>query len=148
MRSSLPRNAGFTLIELMIVVAIVAILAAIALPAYQDYVKRGYLVEGTQQLASARAKLEQYYQDARRYDTNGAYTSPCDTLSSTNTPRWSFACSGQNQTGYLVTAQGLGPISNFTYTIDQTNLQKTTSLPTGWGSVPQNCWITKKGGTC
>ena len=65
---------GFTLIELMIVVAIVAIIAAVAIPAYGDYVVRGKLVDATTQLSDGRIKLEQFFQDNRAYDSAG---SPC-----------------------------------------------------------------------
>ncbi|HTS84956.1 MAG TPA: prepilin-type N-terminal cleavage/methylation domain-containing protein, partial [Usitatibacter sp.] len=56
---------GFTLIEVMIVVAIIAILAAIAVPSYQDYVTRGRIIEATGGLGDARNKMEQYFQDNR-----------------------------------------------------------------------------------
>src|SRR5476649_1652588 len=58
---------GFTLIELMITVAVIGILLKIALPAYTDYVKRGKLVEGTSTLSDGRVKMEQYFQDNRTY---------------------------------------------------------------------------------
>ncbi len=62
---------GFTLIELMIIVAIVSILAAVALPAYGDYVRRGQLPEAFAGMSDLRVKMEQYYQDNRNYGTNG-----------------------------------------------------------------------------
>jgi type IV pilus assembly protein PilA len=56
------KNAkGFTLIELMIVVAIIGILAAIALPAYQDFTKRGHVSEGMGLAASAKTAVVEYY---------------------------------------------------------------------------------------
>jgi type IV pilus assembly protein PilE len=151
MRSSSSRNAGFTLLELKIVVSIIAILTAIALPSYHDYVIRGNLVDGTQQLAAYRAQMEQYFQDARSYADKGtAFKSPCDSPS-TAYPNWTFSCNGtQGDAGYTWTASGVSgrPTSNFKFTIDQNNNQVTTQLPTGWGSYPQSCWITKKGGSC
>ncbi|KZE34866.1 pilin [Crenobacter luteus] len=52
---------GFTLIELMIVVAIIGILAAIAIPAYQDYTKRAHVSEGLQLAAGAKTAVTEYY---------------------------------------------------------------------------------------
>ncbi|SDG87447.1 type IV pilin protein [Pseudomonas abietaniphila] len=58
---------GFTLIELMITVAIVAILAAIAYPSYTDYVRRGYRSEGIALLNDAAAKVERFYAQNNTY---------------------------------------------------------------------------------
>ena len=52
---------GFTLIELMIVVAIIGILAAIALPAYQDYTKRSHVSEGLTLAGAAKASVTEFY---------------------------------------------------------------------------------------
>jgi len=62
---------GFTLIELMIVVAIIGILAAVALPAYQDYTKKSKFAEVVTQVGAARTAVELCYQ------TEGALTT-CD----------------------------------------------------------------------
>jgi type IV pilus assembly protein PilE len=63
---------GFTLIEVMIVVAIVAILAAVAYPSYTRYVARSHRNQLKVQLASAQQWLERVYADSYRYDKNAA----------------------------------------------------------------------------
>lgn len=55
------KQQGFTLIELMIVVAIVGILAAIAIPAYQDYTVRAKVTEGLNAVAPAKQSVSEYY---------------------------------------------------------------------------------------
>ena len=59
----MKKQQGFTLIELMIVVAIIGILAAIAIPAYQDYTIRAQVSEGLNLSAGAKAAVTEYYQD-------------------------------------------------------------------------------------
>src|SRR2546422_499994 len=54
---------GFTLIELMIVVAIIGILAAIAIPAYQDYIARAQVTDGVELLGGLKTPLAEYYAD-------------------------------------------------------------------------------------
>lgn len=66
---SMKRGAqkGFTLIELMIVVAIIAILSAFALPAYQDYTIRTRVAEGLNLASSAKAAVTEYYTNFRAW---------------------------------------------------------------------------------
>ena len=78
----MKRNQGFTLIELMIVVAIIAILAAIALPAYQDYVARSQVTEGFSLSTDARMAIVVYHADKASYpiDNTQAGISPAASI--------------------------------------------------------------------
>jgi type IV pilus assembly protein PilA len=63
---------GFTLIELMIVVAIIGILAAVAIPAYQDYIARAQVSEAVSLSASAKTPLAEYFSDKGAWPTNAS----------------------------------------------------------------------------
>ncbi|MEJ8858356.1 type IV pilin protein [Variovorax robiniae] len=68
------RKAGFTLIELMIVVAVVAILAAIALPAYSQYVKRSNRAQVRAEVLKGEGWLERYFTENNRYSSTPTAT--------------------------------------------------------------------------
>lgn len=66
------RQSGFTLIEVMITVVIISILASIAYPSYQEFVKRGNRTEGQAFLNEASARQERYYAQNNEYITSDA----------------------------------------------------------------------------
>ena len=152
------KQRGFTLIELMITVAIVGILVAVAMPAYKNYVIRGKLVAGTNALASMRASMEQYYQDNRTYMTvsSPSIVTPCVSAAVSSSTSISFnvncyaASDAPSATSYTLRATGTGTVAGAVYTVDQSNNMTTVALPTSWGSVPaaNGCWIMRKGDSC
>ncbi len=93
---------GFTLIELMIVVAIVGILAAIALPAYQDYTVRAKVSEVLARGAEAKTSIQEFYASKERFPSN--LQSAGLTSAGTNWVKKSggMSVSGSNGTNYKI----------------------------------------------
>ncbi|HET7527700.1 MAG TPA: type IV pilin protein [Burkholderiaceae bacterium] len=148
--STQPRRhaAGFTLIEMMVAMVMVAILASIAIPSYRSYVRRGQLAEAFTTLADMRVKMEQSYQDNKSYGTAN-----CPTLAPTYGAfpvagkYFTIACGnlGTGQT-YTLTATGVtgGLTAGFTYTLNQDGRKGTTSFDGQSSSA--TCWLTKAAG--
>ena len=136
-------SRGFTLIELMVVVAIIAILSAIALPSYSDYIVRGKITEAVAGLSDIRVRMEQYFQDNRSYVSAGT---ACGAALPGNTSNFTFACSGAADT-YTATATGAGSMNGFVYTVDQSNARQTTGVISGW-AISTTCWVLKRDGSC
>lgn len=149
---------GFTLIEIMIAVAIIGILAAIAVPQYQQYVMSSRITTATTGLSEMRLKMEQYFQDNRTYAGDGACAEPG---SATVAPRpadtqfFKFECTDpRDQRNYKVTATGLSTMDGFVFTLEMRNnqlIRTTTAVPTakGWSLPnPNNCWARNKSGNC
>lgn len=141
------RVKGFTLIEVMIVVAIVAILAAIALPAYSDYIRRGKIIDATSKLASMRVKLEQWFLDYRTY-AGACAAPPTGILPATAADDlFTITCPTLTAGTFLIQADGIASkgMGGFQYTIDQQN-NKVSTGPDGYSNP--SCWATRRDGSC
>lgn len=121
---------GFTLIELMITVTIVAILAAIAYPSYTRYVQRGYRSEGIALLNDATARIERYYAQNNSYDI-GTDLSKIGLAAASSTGKYSLSVTS-SATSYAFSAAPQGAQANDTcgtLTINQAG-NKTSSAGT------------------
>lgn len=135
------KQDGFTLMELMVAMAVVAILAAIALPNYTAFVQRGKLAEATSNLAAMRVLMEQYFMDNRTYAGG-----PCSAPGPAK--YFSYACNpAATAATYTLVATGNAGagMSGFGYSIDEANNRQTTAYPGGSG-LPVACWMASSAG--
>ena len=164
----MQRPTGFTLIELIVTVAIIAILAGIALPSYTSYIVRGKITEATSNLLAMRTKMEQYFQDNRMYvSPGGGVLAPCAPGSSVPLPvlpHFNVTCPTLTATTYVIRADGgvdaLGNVIDNTLVglrleINEANQRFTRTVPAGWpissenlAAFPKQCWVSKNNGDC
>lgn len=138
---SLSRQRGFTLIEVMVVVAVIGVLSAIAYPSYRDYVLRGQIAEGTAGLMTLQADMERHYQNHRTFATSGSATTPC--AAAPKAGQFTLSCDGTpTATAYSIQAAGQG----FTFKVNQQNIRATTA-DSPWGGCV-SAWTLKKGQAC
>lgn len=146
------KTNGFTLIEVLITVAIIGILAAVAYPSYTDYMRRSQLQEAFAALSDYRVKLEQYFQDHKNYGStaggscaDGMPTQPWSNFQPNGAKFFSYSCTVTSG-GYVVSAQGTrGLAIGHTYTVDEQNRKQTVKFKNADSS--KDCWLVR-GGEC
>ena len=121
----------------MIVVAIMSVLAAIALPSYNEYMLKGKLAEAMALLSDLQLRQEQYYQDNRTY-ANGMTPRAAGQVF-TNT-----SCAYRAGDTQTYTCTATAPTLNYTYTVTESGA-KTTTPPSG---PAVNCWLKGSGSAC
>jgi type IV pilus assembly protein PilE len=129
---------GFSLIEVMVVVAIIGLLASIAVPGYQDYVRSGNAAEAPANLANCRVQAEQFYQDNFTYV--GFVCNPTDARF------FDYTIENQSATTYTLIATGRAAqnMGNFSFTVNQDNAKTSTYD----GTTGATCWLTSSSGSC
>ena len=129
---------GFTLIELMIVVAIIGILAAIAIPAYQDYTVRSKLTEALTVGSGAKASVSEYYisQGSMPPDENAAGIDPTGT---------NYATPVVQQMNYARTSATVGVITIDINAIGGDTVAGDDFTLTGTGSAQGVTWVCAAG---
>lgn len=135
------RVQGFTLIELMVTVAVLGILTSIALPSYSAYVQRSRVPVALDALSTFYTRMEQRYQDVGNYAAgeNCAVALPAAS-------HFSLSCAlADGGQGYTATATGDGPMAGYAYTIDEQGGRATTAHPKGTPATA--CW-SLRGTTC
>lgn len=140
--------SGFTLVELVVVVAIVGLLAAFAIPAWGDHVTRASASAATGLLKELRARMEQRYADNRSYASGGGAACAIPDFNDADSG-FAFVCTtataGQ---AFTWTATGSGRGAGFVYRIDEAGMETTVSVRSGWTAtaMPASRFIIKRGG--
>jgi type IV pilus assembly protein PilE len=139
---------GFTLIEMIVAGAMLAIAASLALPSYGTYIKRSRILDAVARLSDYRARMEQFFLDRRAYadDAGNCGIMPPPVVGPSDSFELSCAATARS---YLYTATGVTGkgMEGFVYTIDETGTRATVSVPKGW-ILTSDCWTFRPDGSC
>jgi type IV pilus assembly protein PilE len=151
MRKLIPsrrQGTGFTLIELMIVVTIIAILAAVAVPTWFEQAKKGKRAEGKARLSAAAQRLERYYSDNSTYTTDlglamGLGTGTTVYSDDGNSNKSAYVITSTAATGGIAVGYTLKATPNGSFVDAKCNVLSLTNTgvkgATGTGGVA-DCW--------
>jgi type IV pilus assembly protein PilE len=144
------RARGFSLIELMTTVAIVGVLAAVAIPAYRNYVLRSHRSEALRALTFNRQQLERCYSQNFSYlgcatTVAGVATTVCAAATPTDNGYYQLTCPTLTATAYQLQAQAQGiqlkDPNCYNFTVTNSGVQASTSSPgTGSANTTLTCW--------
>ncbi|MGV6826831.1 MAG: type IV pilin protein [bacterium] len=129
-------SRGFTLIEVMIVLVVVAILAAVAFPQYADFVRKGKRSQAMNALENIRFEQEKWRANDTDYGTD-AEVDPADNINA-NAPDYTVTVTANSATSFTATATATGDQANDDS--DCTTFTITEAGPNGSAAILEKCW--------